>query len=227
MRPQFANVLATGIFLAALPVAITGVGEAQSTPSAQGYTLNVGTPVRITLNNELNTNKAVQGDPFTAAVAAPVFSADGSMLLIPKGSTVVGKVASVQKSGTMSGESQLQLSFQRLHLPDGTSMPLRAEVSQVNTKGGVGKVVTGAPSTTSEGGVQSSQSRRTVGSAAAGGVAGAAIGAIAGGGKGAGIGTLVGAGLGVLTATRGGNLDLPSGTELTIVLDDPLRFPAK
>ncbi|MGH9482923.1 MAG: TrbI/VirB10 family protein, partial [Terriglobales bacterium] len=200
-----------------MPLAIAG----QATPQASRSpaTLPVGTPIQIALNNALSTKTSVAGDQFTATVSAPVLSADGMTVMVPQGSTVVGRVASVQKSGSLGGKSQLQLEFQALHLADGTSLPLRAEVSQVNTKHGVGAVVTGSPSTNSEGGVQQSQSRKTAGSATAGGIAGAAIGAIAGGGKGAAIGLLSGAGLGVLTSgVKGGDLNIPAGAGLTIVL---------
>ncbi|HEV2447389.1 MAG TPA: TrbI/VirB10 family protein [Candidatus Sulfopaludibacter sp.] len=193
--------------------------------SQTSTTVPQGTAIQITLNNALGTKTSAQGDPFTATVSAPVFSANGMRQMIPQGSTISGRVASVQKSGSLGGKSQLQLEFQALHLPDGTSLPLRAEVSQVNTKHGVGAVVTGSPSASAEGGVQQSQSRKTAGSATAGGVAGAAIGAIAGGGKGAAIGLLSGAGLGVLTAAvKGGDINLPAGTSLTIVLDSPLNL---
>ena len=186
--------------------------------------LPAGTQLALKLNNTLSTRSSEPGDSFTASVTAPVYSANGQTLLVPVGSEVQGTVASVQRSGSVSGTSRLQLNFQDLRLPDGTALPLRAEVSQINPQGGIGGAITGTPSTTNEGGVQQSQTRRSVGTAAAGGTVGAIIGAIAGGGKGAGIGGLIGAGLGVVLASREGNLDLPAGTPMTIKLDQPVQI---
>jgi len=201
--------------------------QAAAQPSRQvgSGTLPAGTALQLKLNNSLSTRSSQQGDSFTANVTSPVYSPDGQTLLVPQGSTVEGHVLSVQRSGSVAGKSQLQLNFEQLRLPDGTVLPMRAGVSQVNPSAGVGGAITGTPSATAEGGVQKSQTRNTVGTAAAGGAVGAIIGAIAGGGKGAGIGGLVGAGLGVvLASTKGGNLDLPAGTPLTITLNQPVQI---
>ncbi len=186
--------------------------------------LPAGTALHLTLDHELSTTTSTPGETFTATVASPVYSADGSTVLVPQGSTVAGKVESVQRSGSVSGSSRLQIAFTSLRLPSGETRPLRAEISNVSADKGVGGAITGAPSATSEGGVQKSQTRNAVGTAAAGGAVGALIGAIAGGGKGAGIGGLAGAGLGVLLASRSGALDLKAGTPITITLSQPVSL---
>jgi len=190
---------------------------------AAAGTLPVGTTMNVKLNNTLSTGSSQSGDSFAATVAAPVNGPNGEVL-VPVGSTITGTVASVQRSGSVSGTSQIQLNFQSLRLPSGLSLPLRAEVSQITSQQGVGGAITGSPSATSEGGVEKSQTRNTAGTAAAGGAAGLIIGAIAGGGKGAGIGGLVGAGLGAVLASRNGNLTLPAGTGMTIKLDDAVNI---
>lgn len=209
---------------AAAPPASQANAQPSANASIGSGTLPAGTQLALKLNNTLSTRSSNAGDTFTANVTAPVYSTDGQTLLVPQGSTVRGKVASVQHSGSVSGTSALQLNIEDLRLPNGTTLPLRAEVSQVNPQGGIGGAITGTPSTTNEGGVQQSQTRRSVGTAAAGGSVGAIIGAIAGGGKGAGIGGLIGAGLGVVLASREGNLDLPAGTPMTIRLDQPVQI---
>ena len=199
----------------------------QPRPQAQAASpdeLPAGTALHLTLNSELSTATSRPGDTFTASVASPVYSADGSTVLVPKGSTVTGAVQSVQRSGAVGGSSRLQIAFTSLHLPNGETRPLRAELSGVNAGQGIGGAITGAPSATSEGGVQKSQTRNAVGTAAAGGAVGALLGAIAGGGKGAGIGGLAGAGLGVLLASRSGALDLKPGTPITITLSQPVSL---
>lgn len=186
-----------------------------------------GTSLQLKLNNTLSTRSSNPGDTFTATVTQPVTGPDGSTVVVPVGSTVEGKVESVARSGSISGTARLQLAFNQLRLPDGRSFPLNAQLSNVNEKSGVGGAITGTPSTTNEGGVEQSKTRRTVGTAAAGGAVGALIGAIAGGGKGAGIGTLVGAGLGVVLASRNGALDLPAGTPITVTLSQPIQLGAQ
>lgn len=208
----------------AAPVSTSPNAQPSTNAALGSGTLPAGTQLALKLNNTLSTRSSEAGDSFTASVTAPVYSPNGQTLLVPQGSVVQGKVASVQRSGSVSGTSRLQLNFEDLRLPDGTALPLRAEVSQINPQGGIGGAITGTPSTTNEGGVQQSQTRRSVGTAAAGGTVGAIIGAIAGGGKGAGIGGLIGAGLGVVLASREGNLDLPAGTPMTIKLDQPVQI---
>ncbi|HXR98159.1 MAG TPA: TrbI/VirB10 family protein [Terriglobales bacterium] len=197
-------------------------------PSRRSYgasdVLPAGTALHLRLNNTLSTRSSEQGDTFSASVTDPVYAPDGQTLLVPDGSTVQGTVASVERSGSVSGNSQLQLNFQSLVLPDGTRLPLRAEVSQVNPNQSFGGAITGQPTTTNEGGVERSQTRNAVGTAAAGGVVGAIVGALAGGGKGAGIGAIVGGGLGLVLANRNGNLDLQPGTPITITLDRPIHI---
>lgn len=193
-----------------------------SNASAAG-TLPAGTTLDVNLNNTISTSSSQAGDSFAATVTAPVNGARGEVL-VPVGSTVTGTIGAVQRSGSLSGNSQIQLNIKDLTLPGGTRLPLRAEVSQITSQGGVGGAITGSPSTTSEGGVEQSQTRNTAGSAAAGGAAGLIIGAIAGGGKGAGIGGLVGAGLGAVLASRNGNLTLPAGTGMIIKLDQPINI---
>jgi len=203
----------------------TATGNAQpGTTVASTTALPAGTALALKLDTPLSTSNSTAGETFTATVTNPVYGSNGQAVLVPQGSTVTGRVASVKRSGGVSGESQLQLQFESLRLPDGSVHPLRAQLSNVNPNGGVGGAITGTPSATNEGGVQQSQTRNTVGTAAAGGAVGALIGAIAGGGKGAGIGGLVGAGLGVVFATQNGNLNLPAGTPMTITLSQPVEI---
>ncbi len=55
--------------------------------------------------------------------------------------------------------------------------------------------------------------------------AGAVIGAIAGGGKGAAIGTAIGggAGAGVVMATKGEEVNIAAGNQVTVTLQEPLK----
>lgn len=200
--------------------------SAPSTGQQQTGAVPAGTVLHLKLNNSLSTSTSKAGDPFSATVAQPVMAPSGAEL-IPAGSIVMGKVGSVAQAGGLSGKSNLQLQFEQIRLPDGRTASLSASVSGVSSTGSgvggsVGKVVQGSPTANTEGGVQQSRTRKTVGDVAAGGAVGALLGAVVGGGKGAAIGTAAGAGLGVVLASRSGSLNLPVDTPMTITLNSPL-----
>lgn len=200
--------------------------QTSTTPSSQGQAtgeLPVGTQIHLQLQNTLSTRSSSPGDSFTATVSQPVLGPNQAVM-IPQGSVVMGTVAQVTHAGTVTGQSQLQLQFNRLRLPDGHEIALNASLSGVQQGGGIGSVITGSPSTSAEGGVQQSKTRSTIGGAVAGTAAGSILGAILGGGKGAGIGAAIGAGLGIVLASRTGNVDLPAGTPMTITLDRPVQL---
>lgn len=204
----------------AQPPATTG--QTTTNGAHESGTIPTGTQLQLKLDNTLSTRSSNVGDTFTASVTQPV-TASGGGVLVPAGSVVTGRVAQVQQPGTIGGQSQLQLQFEQLRLPDGHESSLAASLSGVETGGGIGSVIAGSPSTTEEGGVTRSKTRSTVGSTAATAAAGTIVGAIVGGGKGAGIGAAVGAGLGILLSSRTGNIDLPAGTPMTITLDRPVQ----
>ncbi len=207
----------------------TTYGNVQSESQVQHATGTVpsGTVLQLHLNTTLSTRSSKAGDPFSATVVSPVRDAQGR-ILIPDGSLVRGEVASVQRAGKLTGSGRLQLRFQQLVLPDGHTASLTAQLGRVQNgssgvTGAIASATEGSTSTNTEGGVQRSRTRQTVGDVAAGGAVGSIIGAIAGGGKGAGIGAAVGAGLGVVLASQhGAAVDLKPGTAMTITLSQPL-----
>jgi hypothetical protein len=169
----------------------------------------------LALNTSLSTKTAQPDDAFTAVVKQPVHVAD--LVAIPEGSLVRGRVAHVQRAGRVKGRAELGLEFIEVALPDGRVYDLAASLSQLSEgeKETVGK----------EGQIEGEGSKKrdatTVG--AAGGI-GAIIGAIAGGKKGAGAGAATGAGAGaaIVLLTRGKDVELAPGSEITIKLDRPL-----
>jgi hypothetical protein len=196
-----------------------------SRQSAASGTVPTGTLLTLRLNKDLDSKTATQGQAFTADVTQGVRDAQGRVV-IPVGSTVEGTVSQVQKAGTVSGQSRLQLRFRNVLLPNGTRVPLVATLQSFDTGGGgVGGAITGGPGkTTSEGGVERSKTRSTVGTTAAGGGVGAILGGLMGGGKGAGIGAVVGAGAGAIMGSRGGDVHLKQGTQMTVRLDRALTI---
>jgi len=161
------------------------------------------------LNNDLSTQNVREGDRFTMTVRSP-----GQF----EGATIEGYVTNVERSGRVSGRSQLTLDFDTIRLRNGQTYRFAGILESVRTPSGdVVRV-------DNEGAVRDSdQTKQTVTRTAIGTAVGALIGAIAGGGKGAAIGAVVGAGAGAGSVyVQGRNdLDLPAGTEVTVRATGP------
>ena len=208
-RKWFAGLLASALLMGAIALYAQRV---------HSVTLPEGTKLTLRLNNPLSTKTNRGGDRFTADVVSPV-SYHGKVV-IPAGSVVAGRVTHLKRPGRLTGRGEMSLRFESLRFPNGREESLVARLSSTDrsTKGRVDR----------EGSLkgQGSPKKDAAVIGAAGG-AGAGIGAVIGGGKGTAIGAGVGALAGLITllATRGKDLDVPSGTEFHIVLDRPLHLP--
>lgn len=174
------------------------------------YGIANGTTLIATLNTDLNTRNSREGDRFTMTVREPSQYS---------GATIEGRVSQVNRSGRVSGRSELSFNFDRIRMRDGRTSNFSGFVESVRTANGENVRID------NEGTVQdsNSQTERTVQRAAIGTAVGAIIGAIAGGGKGAAIGAVLGAGGGAGSVYVQGSddLDLRSGTEVTIRTSSP------
>ncbi|HEX8176803.1 MAG TPA: YMGG-like glycine zipper-containing protein [Pyrinomonadaceae bacterium] len=161
------------------------------------------------LNSDLTTQTTREGDRFTMTVRSPV-QFDGAV--------IEGYVSNVNRSGRVSGRSQMTLNFDSIRLRNGSTYRFAGVVESVRTLNGDTVRVD------NEGSVRDdNQTNRTIQRTAVGSAVGAIIGAIAGGGKGAAIGAAVGAGAGAGSVYVQGrdDLDLRNGTELTIRASSP------
>lgn len=178
-------------------------------PVAGSFVIPDGTELVAVLNNDLSTQNVQQNDRFTMTVRSP-----GQY----EGATIEGYVSSIERSGRITGRSQITLDFDTIRLRDGSSYRFAGILETVRTPSGdVVRV-------DNEGAVRdSNQTNKTVTRTAIGTAVGALIGAIAGGGKGAAIGAVVGAGAGAGSVYIQGrnDLDLPSGTEVTVRASGP------
>jgi hypothetical protein len=168
-----------------------------------------GTQIVAVLNNELTTQNVREGERFTLTVRSPS-QYDGA--------TIEGVVSSVERSGRITGRSQLTLDFDTIRMRDGRSYRFAGIMETVRTPDG--EVVR----VDNEGAArESNQTKQTVTRTAIGTAVGAIIGAIAGGGKGAAIGAVIGAGAGAGSVyVQGRNdLELDAGTEVTIRATGP------
>lgn len=162
------------------------------------------------LNNDLTTSQAKQGDRFTMTVREGQY----------EGAVIEGTVATVDQGGRLSGRSGMSLDFDTIRLRNGQTYQFAGILTSVRTLNGDTIKVD------NEGSAQGdNQTTQTVTRAGIGTAIGALIGAVAGGGKGAAIGAVIGAagGAGSVFVTGKDNLDLPSGTELTIRSSAPGR----
>ncbi len=185
------------------------VGYPGSNTSSDAYLVRDGETMIGVLNNRLSTETTREGERFTMTVRQP---------LQFEGATIEGHVSSVQRSGRLTGRSQMTLNFDNIRLRDGKTYRFAGLVESVRTNQGDTVRVD------NEGAVrESSQTTRTAQRAAIGTAVGAIIGAIAGGGKGAAIGAIVGAGGGAGSIYVQGrdDLDLEQGSELTIRASSP------
>lgn len=166
-------------------------------------TIPRGTEMKIRLEDAIDTKESKDGDRFTATVITPASYADA---------TVEGHVAKIDKSGKMSGKTELVLAFDRIKLRSGETITMDAQVVKVYGEDSAKEV-------DEEGNIKSGSKTKTTAVRTGGGAAaGAVIGAIAGGGKGAAIGAAIGAAAGAgSTYIQGSNkVKLEPGTEMLI-----------
>jgi len=179
------------------------------TTSNTDFIIANGESVIAVLDNDLSTAAAREGDRFTATVRQPSQY---------EGAIIEGHVSNVQRSGRITGRSQLTLNFDNIRLRDGRSYRFAGLLESVRTTQGDTVRID------NEGSIRdNNQTTKTAERAAIGTAVGAIIGAIAGGGKGAAIGAIVGAGGGAGSVYVQGrdDLDLLRGTELTIRATGP------
>jgi hypothetical protein len=181
------------------------------TPSGGDFVIANGTTLIATLNNPLSTQTTQSNDRFTMTVREPAQF---------EGAVIEGHISQIDRSGRVSGRSQLTFNFDRIRLRDGRAYDFAGWVESVRTPAGE------TVSVDNEGTVRDdNQTNRTVQRTAIGTAVGAIIGAIAGGGKGAAIGAVLGAGAGAGSVYVQGrdDLELQQGTELTIRASSPNR----
>jgi hypothetical protein len=162
-----------------------------------------GTELNLRLASPIDTKNNRVGDRFAAEVVTP-----GPY----EGAKVEGHIATLNKSGKVSGRTELSLAFDAITLIDGRRAEITASLEKIIESETVKEV-------DAEGNVRSGS--RTKDSQVRGGVgaaAGAIIGGIAGGVKGAVLGAVIGGAAGVGTVYLDGNKDLllDTGTEIVI-----------
>jgi hypothetical protein len=187
-----------------------GYSQPGSISTAAGdFVVPDGQVLSARLETDLSTRTVQTGERFTMTVTSPAQY---------QGAVIEGHVASSSRSGRVTGRSDMSLNFDSIRY-NGRTYQFAGFIESV--RGMNGETV----QVDNEGSVRDGDSRgsQTAQRAAIGTAVGAIIGAIAGGGKGAAIGAVIGAGAGAGSVYVQGreDLELLSGSELTIRASSP------
>ena len=166
-------------------------------PANPGVTVPEGTPIKVAVDAQISSETAHAGDTWTGVVKEPVVI--GTAAPIPAGSIVRGVI-----TGSLAAER-------------GNRAFLALSVTSVTIDGKEHAVAAGTDSI-----IAGSPRARNLGAIAGSAAAGALIGkAVGGGGKGALIGGILGgaAATGVVAKSKGYQVVLKPGTELTFTVD--------
>jgi len=174
-----------------------------------GFIVPNGQTLVATLNTDLSTKTAQVGDRFTMTVRQPSEY---------EGAVIEGRVSNVGRSGRVTGRADMSFNFDTIRLRNGQTYDFAGFIE--SARGMNGETVKVDNEGVSE---NDSRGQTTAQRAAIGTAVGAIIGAIAGGGKGAAIGAIVGAGAGAGSVYVQGreDLELLSGSEVTIRASAP------
>lgn len=187
-----------------------GGSQGTGTVAAGGdFIVPDGTPIIATLNNDLTTRDTRENDRFTMTVRSPSQY---------EGATLNGYITNVRRSGRATGRSEMTLNFESITMRDGRSYRFAGITEAIRTNSGETVRVDNEGAVRDNNRTTTTEKRAAIGTAV-----GAIIGAIAGGGKGAAIGAIVGAGAGAGSVYVQGqdDLELMSGTEVTVRASGP------
>jgi len=191
---------------------LAGAGAAPSaaatpavTPAAERFrevTLPAGTQLRLELKSSVASDSSRVEDAVSAALRQPVVV--NGRTILPAGTELAGSITSVERAGRVKGRARVAYRFNSLRAQgqryDIRTAPVAHQAAA--TKGSDAKKI------------------------AVGAGAGAALGALLGGGGGAAKGAAIGGagGTGVVLATRGKEVRLGPGANVTTRLTAPLTI---
>ena len=186
-------------------------------PVVKLYNVPSGQKMRVRINEEISSKTAKVGDTFTSNITEPVYS-DSGVIVIPAGSTIIGRVDAVVPAKKGGNPGALEVSFIEVKLPNGAKRAINGSLTDLNSDDAKSD-----NESTASGDKMKNRKIIFIGGGAAGG---AVIGAAVGGAKGALIGGLLGAGGGFLGErfTKGEEATVKSGTEFGVVLNQAVSM---
>lgn len=164
-----------------------------------------------TLDTDIDTKVSQNNDRFRMTVQSPNQF---------RGAVIEGYLSGIDRSGKVSGRSEITFNFQTIRLTNGRSYEFAGNLKSVTDENG--KTVKIDEEGAAKG---DSQTKETVKRGGIGAGIGAIIGAIAGGAKGAAIGAIIGggAGAGSVVLTGKDDLKLKAGSQISVESSSPLR----
>jgi hypothetical protein len=166
-------------------------------PAFRELTIPAGTSLSVTMLTTVTSNGSKPEDRIKGSIAKPV-TVSGTTAL-PVGTQLTGSVMQANESGRVKGRASVEFRFDH--------MVVNGESMRVETAAVTREAAADTKSDVKKGGL--------------GAGAGAIVGGIIGGGKGAAIGAVAG-GAGTVLATKGNEVEVPSGTVVSVLLQDPV-----
>jgi type IV secretion system protein VirB10 len=209
----------------AQPAAADAPAAEPAAPAKKTYTVPAGTKVLLQLKSAVDTKSAKAGDGVYLISIFPVVV--GNRVMIPNGVYVQGVVDRVQRGGRIKGKAQLDMHFTSIIFPNGSVVEIPGVVDSVpGTKNQT--VKDNGEGTIEQNGDKGRNAGRTAEIALP---TGAGVGTIGGAESGHPIeGGLTGLGVGLATVgivslfTRNADVDIPTGTQVEMVLQRPLQL---
>jgi hypothetical protein len=194
-------------------------------PERPTYTVPAGTKVLLQLNSSINSKSAKPGDGVYLTSIFPVVV--GNRVMIPNGVYVQGVIDRVVRGGRIKGRAQLDMHFTSIIFPNGSVVEIPGMVNSI--PGAKNQSVKDDGEGTIE---QDGGKGRNAGETAKIAIpTGAGVGTIGGASTGHPIeGGLAGLGAGLATVgivslfTRNADVEIPSGTQVEMLLQQPLKL---
>lgn len=190
-----------------------------TTTSVDGYSLPIGTMIRMKLETPLSSAASQRGDHFGGRVLEAVKM--NGKTIIPVGAAIEGEVTRTEEQRRIKGAGTLDLLPRIVTLPDGQRYNIIANIVDASN--------TSQVNVNEEGQVKAKgHDRNDLIETGIGTAVGMGVGGAIGGGKGVLIGAAVGSGATVvhwLTKTK--SAQLPAGTELMLQLSRPMQLTAE
>jgi|SoiMethySBSTD1v2_1073268.scaffolds.fasta_scaffold189615_2 hypothetical protein len=193
------------------PVQQSGRNPRLGQPRVGEFIVPNGVVLSGTLDTEIDTKVSQNNDRFRMTVTSPSEY---------RGAVIEGYISGVERSGRVTGKSNVTFNFDRITLRDGSNYDFAGFLQTVTDRSG--RIIAVDQEGTVSG---TNQTRESVKRGGIGAGIGAIIGAIAGGGSGAAVGAAIGAGVGTgsVIAQGRGDLRVPVGAMITVQSSSPIR----
>ncbi len=175
------------------------------------YIVADGLMITGTLDNDIDTEISQNNDRFRMTVQSPNQY---------RGAVIEGYLSGIDRSGRVSGRSEVTFNFQTIRLSNGRQYDFAGTLRSITNLNGDDVKIDDEGTAKGD-----DQTKETVKRSGIGAGIGAIIGAIAGGGKGAAIGAVIGGGAGAGSVILQGKDDvkLQAGSTLSVESSSPIR----